>query len=163
MSNLWEEGARIESDGPFHLPGLPTAPGRNRPSSLESGNRSHPRFRDILSAGTRPLKHAGLGFVANERLRADRGRRRDKRNLPSQTRENGSARRASTFGWPDTWGMVAPYLHSGYHRQLKTVSPPLALVFKSLHCLPSLHSLPLGTLHGRTTRPILRHLPFQNF
>jgi hypothetical protein len=28
-------------------------------------------FRDILSAGTRPLKHAGLGFVTDEPMRAD--------------------------------------------------------------------------------------------
>jgi hypothetical protein len=28
-------------------------------------------FRDILSARTRPLKHAGLGFVTDEPMRAD--------------------------------------------------------------------------------------------
>jgi hypothetical protein len=30
----------------------------------------HPRFRDILSEGTRPLKHAPLGFVTDEPMRA---------------------------------------------------------------------------------------------
>jgi hypothetical protein len=30
----------------------------------------HPRFRDILSDGTRPLKHAPIGFVTDEPMRA---------------------------------------------------------------------------------------------
>jgi hypothetical protein len=30
----------------------------------------YPRFRDILSDGTRPLKHAPLGFVTDEPMRA---------------------------------------------------------------------------------------------
>jgi hypothetical protein len=45
-----------------------------------------PRFRDILSAGTRPLKRAGLRFVTDEPMRADLKRkpRGHRRNRPSQ-------------------------------------------------------------------------------
>ena len=45
-----------------------------------------PRFRDILSAGTRPLKRAGLRFVTDEPMRADLKRkpRGHRRNCPSQ-------------------------------------------------------------------------------
>jgi hypothetical protein len=52
--------------------------------------REHPRFRDLLSAGTRPLKHAELGLVANELKRAGLRKkpREYRRNLPPQLKEN---------------------------------------------------------------------------
>jgi hypothetical protein len=58
--------------------------------NTEQQGRRHPRFRDILSAGTRPLKHAGLGLVANEPRRAGLRKepREHRQNLPCQMRES---------------------------------------------------------------------------
>jgi hypothetical protein len=46
------------------------------------------RFRDLLSAETRPLKHPGLVLVADEPRRADLRKKpkERRRNFPSQKR-----------------------------------------------------------------------------
>jgi hypothetical protein len=58
--------------------------------NAEQQGRRHPCFRAILSAGTRPLKHAGLGLVANEPRRAGLRKepREHRQNLPCQMRES---------------------------------------------------------------------------
>jgi hypothetical protein len=57
---------------------------------LTKGNGWDRRFRDILSAGTRPLKRAGLRLVTDEPMRADLRKepKGHRRNRPSQMRES---------------------------------------------------------------------------
>jgi hypothetical protein len=87
--------------------------------NAEQQGRRHPCFRAILSAGTRPLKHAGLGLVANEPRRAE-------------TRDQ-LARLHSLTPW--AWRYRAPAPDQQY--PFKDMSTPLTLVLENRHRLPS--------------------------
>jgi hypothetical protein len=75
----------LHSGGSEHWAGRKLVPLTNKRVCGE-----HSRFRDILSAGTRSLKRAGLRFVTDESMRADLRKepRGHRRNRPSQMRES---------------------------------------------------------------------------